>query len=248
MNTLRLLLIALLLAAAPAWAKSTRKRTPKPAPARTAPQPPAPVDSQPPASAEPQKPASAASPPKAGDAPRQETAQEPSLDFDLLDSPVDATAAVQVDPELEAKVARRRTMLKLHQGLGFGMAAGLVATTVVGQLHFNDRYRGGGDSGRYRVLHRGLVIGTSTLFTSVGLLGLLSPEPYEKKGLRLDTATVHKLFMSLATAGMLTQVVLGLVTRSQEGNLSQVNLATAHQAAGYATIGAVSAGVITLFF
>ncbi|NVJ00286.1 hypothetical protein HV824_19460 [Myxococcus sp. AM009] len=170
-----------------------------------------------------------------------------SLDFDLLE-PAEAAAAAQVDPELEKRIGRRRTMLKLHQGLGFAMAAGLVGTTVVGQLQFNDSFRGGGDDRNLLGLHRGLAIGTSALFATVGLLGVLAPEPFEKETFQWDTITVHKLFMALATVGMVAQIVLGIMATDRFGRLSETDLATAHQISGYVTLGAVSAGVFTLFF
>ncbi|AEI63810.1 hypothetical protein LILAB_09495 [Corallococcus macrosporus] len=169
-----------------------------------------------------------------------------SLDFDLLE-PAEAATAAQVDPDLEKRIGRRRTMLKLHQGLGFAMAAGLVGTTVVGQLQFNDSFRGGGDDRNLLGLHRGLAIGTSALFASVGLLGLLAPEPFEKE-FQWDTITVHKMFMALATVGMVAQIVLGIMATDRFGRLSETDLATAHQISGYVTLGAVSAGVFTLFF
>ena len=49
---------------------------------------------------------------------------------------------------------------------------------------------------------------------------VLAPNPFEKP-LRLDTATVHKASMIVATAGMATQIVLGIVTASREGRVSQ---------------------------
>jgi hypothetical protein len=174
--------------------------------------------------------------------------EEPDMDFDLLESsPTSAETPRAVDPALERAIAQRRTMLTLHQGVGIAMAATLTATIVVGQLNLDDRYRGGGDTGRYKGWHTGLVIGSSTLFAGTGLLGLLAPTPF-KKELRLDTITLHKIFMSLATAGMLSQVVLGLVTANHEGQLSQVGLVTAHQVIGYATLGAVGAGMLMLTF
>jgi hypothetical protein len=205
----------------------------QPEPARSEDSPPAPMQ-QP---AEKQRPS---------DAPVKQ--EEPDMDFDLLESSsTSAETPRAVDPALERAIAQRRTMLTLHQGAGIAMAATLTATIVVGQLNLNDRYRGGGDTGRYKGWHTGLVIGSSTLFAGTGLLGLLSPTPF-KKELRLDTITLHKLFMSLATAGMLSQVVLGVVTANQEGKLSQVGLVTAHQVIGYATLGAVGAGMLMLTF
>lgn len=186
-------------------------------------------------------------PPRGEDAPRAPAAapSADALDFDLLEP---AAPAPLPDPALERSIKRRRTLLTLHQVGGIAMAAGLVGTTVVGQLNFHDRYRGGGDSGRWRGLHKGLAYGTAGTFVAVGALGLFAPEPFDKGPLRLDTATLHKLFMGTATAGMVAQVVLGIVAKSQEGKLSQVNLATAHQVTGYATLTAVSLGVLMLTF
>jgi hypothetical protein len=184
---------------------------------------------------QPQQPQS--TPPSAGDS---------SMDFDLLGGEESATVA-KVDPELEKKISRRRTMLKLHQGLGFALTASLLTTTVVGQLQFNDSFRGGGDDRNLLGLHRGLAIGTSAIFASVGLLGLLAPEPYEKK-FQWDTITIHKLLMSVATVGMIAQVVLGIMATHHYGGLSERDYAMAHQVVGYTTLGAVSAGVVTLFF
>ncbi|AKI98550.1 hypothetical protein ATI61_12252 [Archangium gephyra] len=180
------------------------------------------------------------------DAPVQQS-EESDMDFDLLEPSPAAESPRLVDPALEKAIATRRTMLTVHQGLGLATLTTLAATIVVGQLHFNDRYRGGGDTGRFDAWHTGLVIGSSSLFAGTGLLGLFAPTPF-KKELRLDTITLHKIFVSLATAGMLTQVVLGLVTGSQEGKLSQVDLATAHQVVGYATLGAVGAGALMIVF
>ncbi|WP_144370241.1 hypothetical protein [Myxococcus stipitatus] len=174
-------------------------------------------------------------------------AEDPGLDFDLLE-PAEAAAAAQVDPELQEALERRRTMLKLHQGLGFALAAGLVTTTVLGQLQFNDSFRGGGDDRTLLGVHRGFAIGTAAVFASVGMLGLLAPDPLEKEEFQWDTITFHKIFMSLATAGMVAQVILGILATDRYGKLSETDLATAHQVVGYTTLGAVSAGVFTLFF
>ncbi|HEX8441356.1 hypothetical protein [Archangium sp.] len=182
------------------------------------------------------------------DAPVQQAEEPPmDMDFDLLESSTAAEAPVAVDPKLEKAIARRRTMLSIHQGLGIAMAVTLAATVVVGQLNFDDRYRGYGDTGKYRNWHTGLVVGSSSLFAGTGLLGLLAPTPFEKK-LRWDTITFHKIFMSLATAGMLSQVLLGRLTEAREGKLSQVDTVRAHQVLGYATLGAVTAGALMIVF
>lgn len=185
--------------------------------------------------------------PPDSDAPVAPDSAEPSLDFDLLEPAPPADVAQVVDPELERRIARRRTLLQLHQGLGVAMAAGLTTTVVLGQLQFNDSFRGGGDTRELMPWHRGFALGTTALFATVGLLGALAPTAYEKEP-RWDTVRFHKLFMVLATVGMLTQVVLGYEAANNHGNLTEVRLATAHQVVGYVTLGAVAAGMVSLAF
>jgi hypothetical protein len=168
------------------------------------------------------------------------------LDFDLL--PSEPSAAAGADPAFERLVARRRLMLKVHQGVGIATWTSLAATAVVGQLQLDDRFRGGGDTGRYRRPHQLLVGTSSALFLSAGLLALFAPEPYQKRGARLDTATLHKVGMGVATAGMLAQIVLGIAARRQAGSLRERDLATVHQGLGYATLGAFTVGAAVLFF
>lgn len=240
------ILLALLLAVpSSAFAAGKKKKAEstqvsKPSSPTTPAEPQAPAaEAQPPAEAKP-----AQTPPS--DAPVKQS-EEPSMDFDLLEPSQTAESPRLVDPAMERAIAQRRTMLTIHQALGLTMAATLTATIIVGQLNINDVYRGGGDTGRYKGWHTGLVIASSSLFAGTGLLGVLAPTPF-KKPLRLDTITLHKAFMSLATAGMLTQVVLGIVTANAEGQLRQVNLVTAHQVIGYATLGAVGAGALMIVF
>lgn len=251
-----------LLSTSTAWAQSgteptkrsqtskSKKKAAKTKRARPAPVPAPSVDEEQAPAATPAEPLQPAQPVE--DAPKQEE-QEPAstqeadpMDFDLLE-PMEAAEAAQVDPALEKRIGRRRTMLKLHQGLGFALVGGLAATTVVGQLQFNDSFRGGGDDRNLLGLHRGLAIGTTAIFATVGMLGLLAPEPFEKQ-FQWDTITFHKMLMTVATVGMLAQVVLGVLATNRYGRLSERDLATAHQVVGYTTLGAVSAGVLTLFF
>jgi len=171
-------------------------------------------------------------------------ASPPALNFDLLG---DAAGARPPDPALERKVAQRRALLQLHQGLGLATLAATAATVIVGQLDFDDRFRGGGDTGRYHPWHKGLAYGSAALFAAAGTAALLAPVPYPKK-LQLDTATVHKASMAVATAGMIAEIALGIAARRSAGSLHERDLAAAHQVVGYVTFGAlgVGAGVFLL--
>jgi len=195
---------------------------------------------------------------KKSDAPRKEKKTETtpapkppdtSLDFDLLGDATPKVSAAEAarQLEIENQVKLRRGMLLWHQALGIATWVGLGATEVVGQLELSDKYGGGGDSGRYLVPHEALALTTAALFAAVGTLGLLAPTPY-KRPFKLDTTTLHKIAMSVATAGMLAQVALGFLAASREGQLDQRTFAAAHQISGYVTLGAMSVGAVVLVF
>ncbi|MBN9681552.1 MULTISPECIES: hypothetical protein [unclassified Corallococcus] len=251
------LLAVMLLAASPAGAalapdapvmvaaakrKSVKRKPVPPPPQEAAPAAPAPVtpDVTPPVSATPESGSTGTA------APQDSSTSEPSLDFDLLTPEAEASKGL-LDPDLQKDLETRRTMLKLHQGLGLAMAGGLTAATVLGQLQFNESFRGGGDNRSLLAWHRGVVIGTSVLFATVGTLGVLAPDPVERP-FQWDTVTFHKIFMSLATAGMIAQAVLGILATHSYGEITEPKYATAHQVVGYATLGCVAAGIVTLTF
>ena len=169
-----------------------------------------------------------------------------SLDFDLLARP--SPAAAPDAAALEARVKERRWKLRLHQGLGLATWTALAATVVVGQLDFDDRFRGGGDTGRYHRAHKLLAYSSAGLFAGTAALALLAPEPYAKRTGRLDGALVHKIAMGTAAVGMVIQVALGLASRHAAGTVRERSLASVHQAVGYATLGAMTVGGLSFVF
>jgi hypothetical protein len=174
--------------------------------------------------------------------------QSPPDYFDLL--PREAApdpAAVARQKDLERTLGLRRKMLQAHQLGGFLTMGGLGLTTVLGQLNYNDKYGGGGDSGRFYEWHRWTAIVTSVIFAGTGALAVLAPSPIDEP-VRLDTATLHKIAMATATAGMAAQIILGIVTASREGHISQRDFALAHQIVGYTTLVATAAGFTVLTF
>jgi hypothetical protein len=169
----------------------------------------------------------------------------PSLDFDLL------VAQPRVDAArlkaLEDKVKLRRRMLKWHQGMGFVTLGALAGTLVIGQLNYLDKYGGGDDTGKYWGTHIGLASSTTLLFATTGALALFAPNPYPKP-IKADVALLHKISMGLATAGMLTQLILGPVAASREGQLDQRNIALGHLVVGYTTFAFMATGVFAYVF
>lgn len=166
----------------------------------------------------------------------------PGLDFDLLGEP---------DPEPTrgnpGALRLRRRMLVTHQGMGFGLAALVLATTVVGQLNYSDRFASGPDTGRYRLTHKALAYSTAGTFAATGLAALLAPTagrgPY-----RLDRVMLHRIAMTAAALGMAAQAVLGIRTRDRTGYLDQDRYARAHLAVGYATLALFAVGIGVLVF
>jgi hypothetical protein len=169
----------------------------------------------------------------------------PTDDFDLLPKEKAPDAAAQ--QELIGKLELRRKMLQLHQLGGFVTLGAMGATVVLGQLNYSDKYGGGGDTERFIVVHRWLGIGTATVFAATAALAVFAPSPLEKP-VRLDTATVHKVALAVASAGILAQIILGPVIASKQGQLSQRDFALAHQIVGYSTFIATAVGSVALTF
>jgi hypothetical protein len=190
-----------------------------------------------------------ATPPAQGGAAEQPPPQKPSDDdFNLLapEKKPDA-AAVATQARVQSEARRRRTLLQLHQIGGFATLATMTATVVLGQLNYMDKYGGGGDFGTYKTAHSISAYTTAGVFTATGLLAVFAPNPFEKP-LRLDTATMHRASMIVATAGMATQIILGIATAGKEGTLAQRDLALAHQIVGYTTLVATYTGYLVLTF
>jgi len=188
-----------------------------------------------------------------------------ALNFDLFDEgskgadgkaqdPAVAAAAAAKEAARVAQIEKtgkvRRAMLVTHQALGFTTLAVMAATLAVGQVNYQARYNGfhnGNDYDRFAPAHLGLGISSTLLFATLGALGWAAPNPYPKP-VRLDTAMIHKVAMSLATAGMVTQLILGPLTTWKEGSLQQRDMALGHLIVGYATWGFMATGVIAYVF
>jgi cytochrome b561 len=169
----------------------------------------------------------------------------PADDFDLL--PKEKAPDPVLQKELQRQLALRRQMLQLHQLGGFVTLGAMGATVALGQANYSDKYGGGGDTRKYMVWHRWFGIGTAVVFAATGALAVFAPSP-PPKPVRLDTATVHKISLAIASVGMLTQIILGPIIASKEGQLSQRDFALAHQIVGYTTLVATATGAVALTF
>ncbi|HEX9400723.1 MAG TPA: hypothetical protein VF912_11495 [Anaeromyxobacter sp.] len=166
----------------------------------------------------------------------------PSLDFDLLgDAP--KPPAVAEDPALRT----RRKMLNLHQGLGLGLLGLQLASTVTGQLNYNDKF-GVDNTGRYEETHKFLTYTNLAAFAVVGGIALFAPRDKAAKRTGFGRTTVHKIGMGLATAGMIGQGLLGVHTARREGYLDQERYGRDHLVLGYLTLAAMTVAVGAIVF
>jgi hypothetical protein len=192
---------------------------------------PAPKDGEAPAEAKPTPPAK----PDSGDA-------ASGLDFDLLGE----GKAPAMPPE-DKTMKKRRKMLGIHQTAGIGLFGLQVATTVVGQLNYNDKF-GDSNTGKYKTSHQVLAYSTLAAFAATGAIALLAPDAPAKPDRGFDRVSLHKVSMFTAAVGMATQVALGLYTASREGYENKQDYGRAHLIVGYATLAAVVTGVSAIVF
>jgi hypothetical protein len=165
------------------------------------------------------------------------------MDFDLLGKPPKPPDTSKED----ARMKKRHKMLGWHQRIGLAMGTLELATVITGQLNYNDKF-GTANTGKYVLTHQVLAYSTFGLFAVGGSLALFAPRPAHKPDRGWDRVRFHKLFMALATAGMLAQAVVGIETRNREGYLDQKQLAQTHLAIGYATLACTGIAVGALVF
>lgn len=137
--------------------------------------------------------------------------------------------------DLRRIVKIRRKMLSLHQTLGLVTVASMATTVIAGQAAFN------GGNGN---VHTTAVSFTIGLYTATAALAFASPPKLIRGGGGLDTITFHKIFAALHIAGM---ILTPMFAPDDEGGGSRSRLRT-HQALGYATFAAFSAGMIVVTF
>jgi hypothetical protein len=166
----------------------------------------------------------------------------PSLDFDLLEAPPPTVGA----PDAGA-MRTRRTMLTLHQGLGFALSALMATSVITGQLNYNDRFNGP-STGRYERLHKYVTFTTIGTFAATGLLAAFAPSPLIVEDRGFDRVRMHEVGMLGATAGMIAEGTLGLLTVRNEGRTAQASLARTHLVIGYVTWAFMMAAVSALVF
>jgi hypothetical protein len=180
-------------------------------------------------------------------APVTSTAPSAPADFDFF-SHQPTLEAFLIDPAIERRTARRRTMLSAHQAAGLTTLALMAATTIVGQLNYNDLYASDAQfTGTYQVAHKGLAYGTTLGFVTTASLSLLAPAPVQRRD-AYDAVTVHKVAVTGAALGLISQIALGITMANmmERGELENRDaFGRAHQVIGYTSLGFMAAAATT---
>jgi hypothetical protein len=193
--------------------------------------------------------APAPSSPPAPAAPSSAPAKPDEFNFELTPPGEKKPEVVQSEEEklrmkrLENRVHLRRNMLLAHQAFGFATLAALLATDIIGTLHYVDKFGGGPDDDRYKDAHLYLGVSATALFTTTAMLALFAPNPYPKP-IKFDLAFVHKASMAIAAACFLAQVIMGPISAVSDGKLYQKDLALAHNVIGWGAFGFMTLGTI----
>lgn len=176
--------------------------------------------------------------------------EEEEMDFDLFGD-TEQTRREAVDPSVGERALTRRSMLQTHQILGLSTLALMATSTVLGQVNHSDLHgAGGGRSGDYRLAHQIVTYSTAGLFLGSAVFALFAPVSYEREG-GFDASTAHRVAVIGASAGLLTQVVLGFVSARSADAGNPKNLetyATAHQVVGYTTLGLMTVAATVWVF
>src|SRR3989449_665136 len=176
--------------------------------------------------------------------PEKSGTDDPDLDFDIPATlPLQQEASAQ-----DSTLSLRRGMLMGHQALGFGLLAVDLAATVVGQLNYNDHFVSGAPTGKYQSAHKTLAWATVGTFVTTGALAVFAPSPPRKVSQGFDRVALHKVCMVSATVALAAEAVLGMATAGREGQLNQEGGGKLHLALGYFTPSAPALGLRALVF
>lgn len=139
----------------------------------------------------------------------------------------------------------RRTMLRMHQAMGFVTLAGFVAQGIVG----SKLYRAEGDDyTRIKRTHEALATGINIAYTTTALLSLTAPPKAVDERRGLSSIKVHKYLAVVHIAGMIATNILSRQVGEQRNLADYQRVKSYHRAAAFTTFGAFAASIIAIKF
>jgi hypothetical protein len=133
--------------------------------------------------------------------------------------------------EKELKI--RRTMFRLHQGIGLATAGAMIAQGFIGSRLYKE-------GGKIKELHEGMATGINIGYATTALMSFTAPPPFINRK-KFDNIKLHKILSYVHLTGMITTNVLA---NRIENNYS-VNKPL-HRAVAFGTFGAYALAIASI--
>ncbi len=133
--------------------------------------------------------------------------------------------------EKELKI--RRTMFRIHQGIGLATAGAMIAQGFIGSRLYKE-------GGKIKELHENMATGINIGYATTALMSFTAPPPFINRK-KFDNIKLHKILSYVHLSGMITTNVLA---RRIENNFA-VNKPL-HRAVAFGTFGAYALAIASI--
>lgn len=133
--------------------------------------------------------------------------------------------------EKELKI--RRTMFRIHQGIGLATAGAMIAQGFIGSRLYKE-------GGKIKELHENMATGINIGYATTALMSFTAPPPFINRK-KFDNIKLHKILSYVHLSGMITTNVLA---RRIENNFT-VNKPL-HRAVAFGTFGAYALAIASI--
>ncbi len=127
----------------------------------------------------------------------------------------------------------RRTMFRIHQGIGLATAGAMIAQGFIGSRLYKE-------GGKIKELHENMATGLNIGYATTALMSFTAPPPFINRK-KFDNIKLHKILSYVHLSGMITTNVLA---RRIENNYS-VNKPL-HRAVAFGTFGAYALAIASI--
>lgn len=136
--------------------------------------------------------------------------------------------------EKELKI--RRTMFRIHQGIGLATAGAMIAQGFIGSRLYNNK----GEFNKIKDLHENMAAGINIGYATTALMSFTAPPPFINRK-KFDNIKLHKILSYVHLSGMITTNVLA----NRIENNFKVNKPL-HRAVAFGTFGAYALAIASI--
>lgn len=127
----------------------------------------------------------------------------------------------------------RRTMFRIHQGIGLATAGAMIAQGYIGSRLYKE-------GGKIKELHGNMATGINIGYLTTALMSFTAPPPFINRK-KFDNIKLHKILSYVHLSGMITTNVLA----RRIGNNYSVNKPL-HRAVAFGTFGAYALAIASI--